>query len=143
MKKILAFAMSALFVFSLAACSSSSSTSAKNGTYTAEMDDAYVEEFGYGYRDTLTVVYEDGVIVSATFDSVDIETGTSKADAEYPMDPSPSVWIPELSEQIVVGGNSDSIDGIAGATNASENARKLLAAIETEGVEGGTVVVAA
>ena len=57
------------------------------------------------------------------------------------MDPAPSEWIPQLSENILAAGNSADIDGISGATRASNDARTLLAAIETEGKPGETITV--
>ena len=58
-------------------------------------------------------------MVSATFESYDAD-GNKKSETTpdtYPMDPAPSEWIPQLSENILAAGNSADIDGISGATD--------------------------
>ena len=117
-------------------------TAMADGVYTAQMDDAAAEA-DYGWRNQLVVEYKDGKMVSATFESYDAD-GNKKSETTpdtYPMDPAPSEWIPQLSENILAAGNSADIDGISGATNASNDARALLAAIETEGKPGETITV--
>ena len=117
-------------------------TDMADGVYTAQMDDAAAEA-DYGWRNQLVVEYKDGKMVSATFESYDAD-GNKKSETTpetYPMDPAPSEWIPQLSENILAAGNSADIDGISGATNASNDARALLAAIETEGKPGETITV--
>lgn len=114
-----------------------------DGVYTAEMDDAATEA-SYGWRDQLVVEYKDGKMVSATFESYDAD-GNKKSEVSpdsYPMDPAPADWVPQLSENILAAGNSADIDGISGATMASNNARAMLAAIEESGEPGETIVVA-
>ena len=66
MKKLMTLGLAAVMAFSLAACSSGSSSGKADGVYTAEMDDAAAEA-AHGWRDTLTVEYKDGKVVSATF----------------------------------------------------------------------------
>ena len=117
-------------------------TAMADGVYTAQMDDAAAEA-DYGWRNQLVVEYKDGKMVSATFESYDAD-GNKKSETTpdtYPMDPAPSEWTPQLSENILAAGNSADIDGISGATNASNDARALLAAIETEGKPGETITV--
>ena len=117
-------------------------TAMADGVYTAQMDDAAAEA-DYGWRNQLVVEYKDGKMVSATFESYDAD-GNKKSETTpdtYPMDPAPSEWIPQLSENILAAGNSADIDGISGATIASNDARALLAAIETEGKPGETITV--
>lgn len=119
-----------------------SATTMADGVYTAQMDDAAAEA-DYGWRDQLVVEYKDGKMVSATFESYDAD-GNKKSETtpdNYPMDPAPSEWTPQLSENILAAGNSADIDGISGATRASNDARTLLAAIETEGKPGETITV--
>lgn len=121
---------------------SAENTAMADGVYTAQMDDAAAEA-DYGWRNQLVVEYKDGKMVSATFESYDAD-GNKKSETTpdtYPMDPAPSEWIPQLSENILAAGNSADIDGISGATNASNDARALLAAIETEGKPGETITV--
>ena len=119
---------------------SAENTAMADGVYTAQMDDAAAEA-DYGWRNQLVVEYKDGKMVSATFESYDAD-GNKKSETTpdtYPMDPAPSEWTPQLSENILAAGNSADIDGISGATNASNDARALLAAIETEGKPGETI----
>lgn len=121
---------------------SAENTAMADGVYTAQMDDAAAEA-DYGWRNQLVVEYKDGKMVSATFESYDAD-GNKKSETTpdtYPMDPAPSEWTPQLSENILAAGNSADIDGISGATNASNDARALLAAIETEGKPGETITV--
>lgn len=121
---------------------SAENTAMADGVYTAQMDDAAAEA-DHGWRNQLVVEYKDGKMVSATFESYDAD-GNKKSETTpdtYPMDPTPSEWIPQLSENILAAGNSADIDGISGATNASNDARALLAAIETEGKPGETITV--
>ncbi|MDD6319795.1 MAG: hypothetical protein PUA63_02895, partial [Oscillospiraceae bacterium] len=59
------------------------------------------------------------------------------------MDPHPSEWIPQLSENIQKAGTAKKIDTIAGATYASNDARALMEAIEANGKPGETIQVAA
>ena len=121
---------------------SAENTAMADGVYTAQMDDAAAEA-DYGWRNQLVVEYKDGKMVSATFESYDAD-GNKKSETTpdtYPMDPAPSEWIPQLSENILAAGNSADIDGISGATIASNDARALLAAIETEGKPGETITV--
>ncbi len=120
----------------------SATTTMADGVYTAQMDDVAAEA-DYGWRNQLVVEYKDGKMVSATFESYDAD-GNKKSETtpdNYPMDPAPSEWIPQLSENILAAGNSADIDGISGATRASNDARTLLAAIETEGKPGETITV--
>ena len=121
---------------------SAENTAMADGVYTAQMDDAAAEA-DYGWRNQLVVEYKDGKMVSATFESYDAD-GNKKSETTpdtYPMDPAPSEWTPQLSENILAAGNSADIDGISGATIASNDARALLAAIETEGKPGETITV--
>lgn len=120
----------------------SNSAAKADGVYTAQMDDAATEA-SYGWRDELQVEYKDGKLVSATFESYDAD-GNKKSETTsdtYPMDPAPADWMPELSDNIVKAGNSADIDGITGATMASDHARLMLAAIEESGEPGETITV--
>ena len=144
MKKLMTLGLAAVMAFSLAACSSGSSSGKADGVYTAEMDDAAAEA-AHGWRDTLTVEYKDGKVVSATFESYDAD-GNKKSETTaeiYPMDPHPSEWIPQLSENVQKAGTAKKIDTIAGATYASNDARALMEAIEKDGKAGETIQVSA
>lgn len=138
MKKIFTVFLALALALSLAACSGSKM---EDGVYTAQM-----AEPSNGYRDTLVVEYKDGKMVAAEFESYNVETGARKSEVnpeEYPMDPAPADWIPQLSANILKGGEAKKIDTIAGATYASTNAKTLLAAIEKDGKPGETIDVSA
>ena len=112
---------------------------AKDGVYTARMSDAYTQEEGHGWQTTLTLQIEGGAIVSADFDAFQDGRRKSELSAEeYPMDPPASEWIPELATQIEAASAPCDIDGVSGATNASDEARKLFAAILTAAADGNT-----
>lgn len=122
MKKILAVCLIAVLALSLAACGAP----AERMTYTAEAAQA-----SHGYKDTLTVSFEGDKVVDAVFESYN-EDGGKKSEAsfeEYPMQPSPSEWIPQLSENVKKAKTADDVAGVAGATYGSNNAKALYAAI--------------
>lgn len=103
----------------------------KDGEYRAEMTDEEAANSN-GWKDFLVVTYQDGKVVKAVFDSVNGE-GQLKSEAtaeSYPMDPPPSEWIPQISANIEKAGNSADIEAVAGATTASDSAKKLMAQIE-------------
>lgn len=140
MKKILSLALASFFIFALTACSGSTGNKMADGTYTAQADDSYVTNFGYGWRDTLTVTIKDGKITEATFDSFNAEGQSKTAAGAYDMTPAPSEWMPELSDN-VKNSVDGKVDGVAGATNSSKNAAELLAAIMSNGKPGETISV--
>lgn len=139
MKKWIAIVATTLVLFGLVGCGASNKKA--DGVYTAQADDAYVEKFGYGWRDTLTVTYKNGKVVDAVFDSFD-ESGARKSElTDYNgMEPTPSVWIPQISSNVKVAVDGK-VDVVAGATISSGNAAQLLAAIETDGRVGETIHV--
>lgn len=137
MKKLFAIAVCAVMALSLAACGASKMP---DGTYTAEMKNA-----SHDYKDYLTVTYKDGKIVDADFDSKNVETGKLKSETtfeEYPMEYSPSEWMPLIEENVKKASSSKDVDTVAGATWGSESAKTLLKAIEdSKGKTEGTIVV--
>ena len=137
-----------LVLLALVGCGKAATTEQKteavkaDGTYTAQMDDASAEA-AYGWRDQLVVEYKDGKVVSAVFESYDAD-GNKKSEISpevYPMDPAPSAWMPELNDQLLKSGGSGEIDGVTGATLATNNAKAMMKAILDSGVAGETVVV--
>ena len=141
MKKLIVLGLSVVMALALAACGGSKIA---DGTYTAQMDDAAMES-SHGWRDTLVVEYKGGKITSATFESYDAD-GNKKSETTaetYPMDPHPSVWVPQISENVMKAGDSKHLDTVAGATYASTDAKLLLEAIEKSGKPGETLTVSA
>lgn len=148
-RKIVLIAAISAATLALVGCGKAATTEQKteavkaDGTYTAQMDDASAEA-AYGWRDQLVVEYKDGKVVSAVFESYDAD-GNKKSEISpevYPMDPAPADWMPQLSENIAKAETAEKIDGVAGATMASNNARAMMAAIEASGEPDEVLVVA-
>jgi major membrane immunogen (membrane-anchored lipoprotein) len=139
MKKFAVIALAIVMSLALVACGSSGSK-IKDGTYTAEASEA-----NYGYTTYLKLTYLDGKVTDVEFDAVDAE-GTLKSTLtaeEYPMDPAPDVWFPELTANIkkAIEADSTDVEAVAGATNTSNDAKLLLEAALKAAKEGNTEVV--
>lgn len=143
MKKVLALAAMLIMAISLTGCSMTGSGGGKmaDGVYTAQVDDVYVQNSGYGWRDTLSLTIKDGAVVSAEFDSFNANGDAKSKDSTYDMTPHPSEWMPQLSSNIAKATSAETIDGVAGATNSSTVARNLYAAIMKNGKVGETITV--
>ena len=137
MKKLILFLLSALMLFSLVGCGGSKIA---DGTYSAELSDAATEA-NHGWKDFLTVTYKDGKMVEVQFDSKDAD-GNLKSEwttpENYPMDPQPSEWIPQLEENIKATSNPDKVAAVAGATMGSNNAKELYRAVVEKAKAGDT-----
>ncbi len=137
MKKLTLFLLSALMLFSLVGCGGSKIA---DGTYSAELSDAATEA-NHGWKDFLTVTYKDGKMVEVQFDSKDAD-GNLKSEwttpENYPMDPQPSEWIPQLEENIKATSNPDKVAAVAGATMGSNNAKELYRAVVEKAKAGDT-----
>ncbi len=134
-----AMLMVAVLAVSLAACGQKQMA---DGVYTAQADDAYVDGDGYGWRDTLVLKYEGGQLVEAVFDSYNAEGAAKSVPGNYEgMEVSPSEWVPQLSDNIKNAASPDEVDTVAGASIASENARKMYKAILEKGKPGETIDV--
>ena len=125
MKKI-AILISAAMMIALVACEKEEESTYEDGTYRAE-----TAEFSHGWKNFLEVTIADDEQTSVNFDAVNEEDDTffkSEATAEqYPMDPHPSVWIPQIEAQLMAVDitSYEGIDGISGATSASNDAEAL------------------
>ena len=137
MKKLTLFLLSALMLFSLVGCGGSKIA---DGTYSAELSDTATEA-NHGWKDFLTVTYKDGKMVEVQFDSKDAD-GNLKSEwttpENYPMDPQPSEWIPQLEENIKATSNPDKVAAVAGATMGSNNAKELYRAVVEKAKAGDT-----
>lgn len=142
MKKWLCFVLVSLgLVVALAACSNN--TTVQDGTYTAQADDNYTAEKGYGWRDTLTVTVQGGKVASATYDAFDVTGNAKSVPGNYEgMEPPPADWMPQLSQNVVEAGWGGKVDGVAGASISSENVQKMLDALAKDGKAGGIIDVA-
>lgn len=140
MKKLLAFVTASLLALSLVACGGGGKKA--DGVYTARTDAAFAES-NHNWTDELVITYKDGAVVDAVFESYDPD-GNKKSEAtaeSYPMTPAPAEWIPQLSENVKAAGSADKVEAVAGATHASDSAKKLFEAIEKEGKAGETLTV--
>ncbi len=136
MKKLLIIIMVLSTLLFAVSCGNSG---IQDGDYSAQMP-----QDEHGWADTLTVTYSGGELTSATFESVG-EDGAKKSELapeEYPMDPPPSEWIPQLTDNVKASaGDPNAIEMIAGATNSSQNAKDMLAAINENAESGNTDTV--
>ena len=109
----------------------------KTPVYRAEASD-----FSHGWKAFLEAEIGDGEVVSVDFDYVD-EDGNLKSETteeNYPMDPHPTVWIPEY-EAMLLGvdvTNFTEVDVISGATGAWGAANSLMAAVIGAYADGDT-----
>lgn len=146
MKKIVSLGLCLVAALALlAGCgggSNSNSTQLADGVYTAQADETWTQEQGYGWKDTLAITVKDGKVTQATFEAYDADGNAKSVPGNYEgMDPEPSVWIPELSQKVQDAGFGGTVDGVAGATMSSGNAQKLFDAIQKEGKPGETIEV--
>lgn len=106
-----------------------------NGTYKAVQ-----AEYSHGWKAFLEVSIQEDELEAITFDYLD-STGNKKSEttsATYPMDPHPSVWLPQYETALL---NSDidefsDIDAITGATHSGDNANELMKAVLAAAKEG-------
>lgn len=114
----------------------------KDGVYAAEMSDAYVASQGHGWQDYLKITVSNGQIEEIEFDSQKDGKKKSAASAEeYPMNPPPSEWIPQLNEAIRKAEVPEAMDTISGATMSSTNARRMYGALLEHARTGNTDIV--
>ena len=139
MKRIGILALFALLV-GMTACEEDEVFTFENGVYTAEAAD-----FHYGWKAYMRAEIENDELVAVEFD-YDNEAGDQKksetTDQEYPMDPHPRVWCPQIEDQLLAVDitNFVEIDGVSGATGGSEEANQLFAAILDAAETGDTNV---
>ena len=113
----------------------------KDGVYTAQVSDAYAQE-NHGWKEFVTLTVSGGQITDVKYDAE--KDGKMKRDAtesEFPMDPPPSQWIPQLEENIRMARDAEDIDAVAGATKSSNLVKKLYAAALNAAKNGDTAPV--
>ena len=141
MKKLLSIILCVALTAMLTGCNKE----IPDGVYLAQGDEDSIKAAN-GWKDFLYLTFKDGEVVSAEFDSVNDLTvlKSQVSTSEYPMDPAPSVWIPQLNENIAATTNPSKIAAVAGATTSSENVKKLYTAIlENDWEEGKTEIFVA
>lgn len=121
MKKIGFFLMVAAFV-GLVSCEEDATY--ENGSYKAE-----TEDYSHGWKTFMEASINGDELTVVNFDAAD-STGNLKSETTaetYPMNPHPTVWIPELEAQYMAVDilNYEAVDGITGATSASVSAAAL------------------
>lgn len=97
-----------------------------------------------GYKSTLTLEVKDGKIVAADYDEISSEGVSKQSDAEYnkKMKEFGKVTNPEEAfpalEKAIVEKQSAEVDAFTGATNSSNNFKKLAAKAMENATAGNT-----
>lgn len=118
------------------------STTLQDGSYTAEVSDAYAASSGHGWKEYLKITVANNQIENVEFDALKDNKKKSEASAEeYPMTPPPSEWIPKINDAIRAAEMPEAMDTVSGATMSSGIARKLYAAVLEAAREGKTETV--
>lgn len=110
-----------------------------NGIYNAEE-----AAFGYNWKGFMELEINGDDIVTVNFDYINEEDNTllkSETTVEsYPMDPHPTVWVPELKTQLMASDieNYTDVDGITGATHSSATANVMMRALLEAAKTGDT-----
>jgi major membrane immunogen (membrane-anchored lipoprotein) len=136
MKKIGLLFLMAAFI-GMVSCEKKEDLTYKNGTYKAE-----TAEYSHGWITFMEVTISDDKQTAVTFDAR-MEDGSLKSETTaetYPMDPHPTVWIPELEAQYMAVDilNYSAVDGITGATHGSDDSMALFQLMLDAAKEGDT-----
>jgi major membrane immunogen (membrane-anchored lipoprotein) len=96
-----------------------------NGNYEAES-----AEFGHGWKAFMKAEIKNDKMETVDFDyfNADGDLKSETTTETYPMDPHPTVWLPQMEAQLLAADllNFTEIDGITGATGASGDAQAML-----------------
>lgn len=108
-----------------------------NGSYKA-----IEAEFGYGWKGYLNLAITDDKITSVEYDYLNVD-GNKKSgttEAEYPMDPHPSVWLPQYESSLMSADilEFSDIDAISGATHSGETVNKMMKVLLEAAKTGNT-----
>lgn len=117
-------------------------TTLQDGSYTAEVSDAYAASSGHGWKEYLKITVANNQIEDVEFDA--LKDGKKKSETtaeEYPMTPPPSEWIPKINEAIRAAEMPEAMDTVTGATMSSQTARKLYTAVLEAARTGDTQTV--
>ena len=113
-----------------------------DGEYVAETSESYTTGTGHGWREYVKLTVSDGQIIDMEYDALkDGKKKSAATQAEYPMTPHPSQWVPQLNENLQAADNPNEVDAVAGATQSSQMIRKLYAAALAN-AKAGTVEAA-
>ena len=136
MKKI-GLILVAAFAMVFTACEKEEEFVYEDGTYYAE-----TSEFSHGWKAFLEAEITEDDLVSVNFDYFD-EDGNLKSETtteNYPMDPHPTVWIPEYEAMLLSVDITDftEVDVVTGATGAWNNVNALMTAVLSAADNGDT-----
>ena len=145
MKKLIKLlCVTVLCLFAFTACSESSLTNLKDGTYRAE----YKNFDAYGWKDFIEVTVVDGQVSELVFDSLNIKDGNLKSEDEAykkQMEPIvgtyPAKYSKDLINQFMESNTISAIDIVAGATQATGSFKTLLTNIVPNMQNGNTEIV--
>lgn len=114
----------------------------KDGTYTAQTSQAYAQQW-QGWREYVTVTISNGNIAQVEYDAEkDGKKKSQTTQEEYPMEPHPSQWSKQLSDNLKASGSESALaDTVTGATSSSQTARRLYAAALNAARTGNTQTV--
>ncbi len=127
----------AVFAIAFTSCEKDEEFLYEDGTYYAE-----TSEFSHGWKAYLEAEISEDKLVSVNFDYVD-EDGNLKSETtveNYPMDPHPTVWIPEYEAKLLSSDITEysEVDVISGATGGWSSVNALMVAILSAADDGDT-----
>lgn len=139
-KKLLAIVLSTIVASSFIGCGASNSSKLKDGNYTVETANAD----DHGYKAKLSITVSEGKITEAKYNEFNAETNVMKRDDKDYNEKmkgvsgvGPSEYEPQL-EKSLIDKQSAEIDVVTGATNSSEQFKKLAAEALKNAEEGKT-----
>lgn len=100
-----------------------------DGEYVAQTSETYTQQTGHGWQEYVKLTVSDGQLIDLEYDA--LKDGQRKSETtpdNYPMDPHPSQWTPQLNENLQAADNPDEVDAVTGATQSSQMIKKLYAA---------------
>ncbi len=126
----------AMFI-GFSACEKEEEYTLVNGMYEAES-----AEFGHGWKAFMKAEIKNDKMETVDFDyfNADGDLKSATTPETYPMDPHPTVWLPQLEAQLLAVDllNFVEIDGITGATGASGDAQAMMALVIEAAKTGDT-----
>ena len=134
-KRIIYLLIAVMMIVLLAGCGSSSSL--KNGYYTAEM-----AEFSFGWREYLIIQVKSGNIVSAEYNAKNASGFIKSWDNSYmesminEQGTYPNKYTREYIQQLLDGQADTQVDAISGASTSGGNFEKLVEAVLKQAVAG-------
>lgn len=143
MKKIIAITLATMLACTAFVGCTSGSTTLKDGTYRAEMSAAD----SHGWTDYVEVTVSGEKITAVDYDSLDASGAKKSESTDYDeamkgagSETYPSKFTPELEAQVLEK-QGDGIDGVAGATNSSDNLKLMIKELKGNMTSGKTDAV--